>query len=126
MLKAAMVALPVVVTMSSTPVEAANNAVYLIAQVEITDQTEFFQAYGVKLAPLLQKAGAQVLVATPDRQKLEGDWPGNWTVVIKFASEADASNWYNSDAYQAIRPTRLRATSLDNLALVPAFTPPSE
>ncbi len=125
MMKAAGAILAAVLTFWSGTVKAEDTAVYLIAQIQITDQADYFQIYGEKVGPLLQKAGAQILVATSARQTLEGDWLGNWTVVVKFASEADALNWYNSDAYQAIRPLRLRTTSANNLILAPAFVPPS-
>ena len=125
-MKAALLALAASLACLSGPVRASDDAVYLIAQVQITDQTGYFETYGAKVGPLLQKAGAQILVATPARQTLEGEWLGNWTVVIKFASEADALNWYNSDAYRTIRPMRLRSTSANNLILAPAFVPPLE
>lgn len=125
-MKAEGLAIAAILACLSGSARASDDAVYLIAQVQITDQSEYFETYGEKVGPLLERAGAQILVATPARQKLEGDWLGNWTVVIKFASEADALNWYNSDAYQTIRPMRLRSTSASNLILAPAFVPPSK
>ena len=109
----------------SNLVQAEDKATYFIAQVNITDNEIYFNSYGAKVAPLLQAAGAEVLAASPNHTLLEGEWPGNWTVIIKFESEEAALAWYQSDAYQTdTRPIRLDSTSLNNLLLVPSFTPP--
>ena len=31
---------------------------------------------------------------------LEGTWPGNWTVILRFPSMAIAESWYGSEEYQ--------------------------
>ncbi len=104
--------------------QAAENAIYFVAQVKITDQNTYFNEYGAQVGPMLLNAGAEILAATPDRNQLEGEWSGNWTVIIKFPSEEKALGWYRSDEYQAIRPLRLQSTSENNLVLVPRFIPP--
>ncbi len=106
--------------------QAGEKAWYLIAQIKITDQKTYFGTYGAKVEPLLQKAGAEILVATPNRQLLEGVWTGNWTVVVKFPSKAKALEWYRSNAYQAVRPKRLQSTTINNLILAPNFVPPKK
>ena len=103
--------------------QAEESPAYFIAQVQITDQTSYFNAYGANVGPLLEEAGAEILAATPDRQQLEGDWTGNWTVIIRFPSMEKALDWYRSDAYQAIRPLRLQSTDENNIVLVPSFVP---
>lgn len=104
--------------------QSADNAVYFVAQIQITDPDGFFNSYGAKVGPNLLEAGAEVLAATPERTQLEGDWPGDWTVILKFPSQEKALEWYQSDAYQTIRPLRLESTSLNNLLFVPGFVPP--
>ena len=104
--------------------QAEESPAYFIAQVQITDQTSYFNAYGANVGPLLEEAGAEILAATPVRQQLEGDWTGNWTVIIRFPSMEKALDWYRSDAYQAIRPLRLQSTDENNIILVPGFVPP--
>lgn len=96
--------------------------VYMIAQVQIENHDAYFGSYGAKVGPLLQDAGAKILVATPQTQQLEGAWTGNWTVVIEFPSLEAANGWYYSDSYQKdVRPLRLKTTSSGNLILAPAF-----
>lgn len=105
--------------------QAEESATYFVAQVEITDQETYFNSYGAKVAPQLQAVGAEILAASPNSTVLEGEWPGNWTVVIKFPSQEAALAWYQTDAYQKeIRPIRLQSASLNNLILVPSFAPP--
>lgn len=104
--------------------QAAEGPAYLVAQVAITDQKRYFEAYGARVAPLLERAGAEIVAATPDRQQLEGDWVGNWTVIIKFPSKDKALEWYRSDAYQTVRLLRLQSTNENNLVLLPSFVPP--
>ena len=97
--------------------------VYLIAKIQIEDQKDYFESYGQNVGPLLKKTGARVLVASPTHQNLEGEWQANWTVVLEFASEKHAKDFYFSDDYQnRIRPMRLRSTSRNDLILAPAFT----
>ena len=101
--------------------------VYLIAQIQIDDQRSYFDDYGTATVPLVLGTGAKVLVATPSVTTLEGDWKGNWTVVIEFPSEQAAlADWYNSDAYEDVRELRFASTSLNNLVVAPAFVPPSD
>ena len=58
---------------------------------------------------------------------LEGDYTSNWTVVIKFPSEAAARAWYDHPDYQSVIPNRLAVTdaAASTMVLAPAFRPPS-
>jgi len=100
---------------------------YMIAQIQIDDQQKYFDEYGQAVFPIVMGTGAKVLVATPAVEKLEGEWPGNWTVVIEFPSEKAAlDDWYNSDAYTEVRKLRMSTTSLGNLVIAPGFAPPKQ
>lgn len=114
---------------AATPVASAAMAdpVYMIAQIQIEDQEKYFNEYGAAVFPIVMGTGAQVLVATPTVQTLEGEWVGNWTVVIEFPSEEAAlTDWYNSDAYVDVRQLRVATTSIGNLVIAPAFVPPTQ
>lgn len=101
--------------------------VYMLAQIQIEDHQRYFDEYGTAVFPLVMGTGAKVLVATPTVQKLEGEWDGNWTVVIEFPSEeAAVDDWYNTDAYGEVRELRFATTSVNNLVIAPAFVPPSQ
>lgn len=101
--------------------------VYLIAQIQIENHEGFFNEYGAAAGPVVLDSGGEVLVATPTVQNLEGEWDGNWTVVIEFPSEEAAlEDWYNNDAYQGALKYRLDNTSKNNLVIAQAFVPPSQ
>ena len=106
---------------------ALADPVYMIAQIQIEDQEKYFSEYGTAVFPNVMGTGAKVLVATPSVETLEGDWVGNWTVVIEFPSEdAALKDCYNSEAYGDVRKLRMATTSVGNLVVAPAFVAPSQ
>jgi uncharacterized protein (DUF1330 family) len=50
------------------------------------------------------------LVRGGNVQALEGDAPKGYIVVIAFDSVEQARGWYNSPAYEAIKPIRQNST----------------
>lgn len=111
----------------STSTLAFADPVYMIAQIQIEDQEKYFSEYGAAVAPIIMQTGAKVLVATPTVDTLEGEWTGNWTVVLEFPSEEAAmKDWYNSDAYVEVRKLRMNTTSVGNMVIAPAFVPPAQ
>ncbi|MGL1922495.1 MAG: DUF1330 domain-containing protein [Hyphomicrobiales bacterium] len=106
---------------------AIADPVYMIAQIQVEKQDKFFQQYSAAAYPSLVANEAKVLVATPTVQLLEGEWTGNWTVVIEFPSPEQADTWYKSDDYQKNAvPLRLDATEFGNLVFAPAFIYPEQ
>ena len=111
----------------AAPMMAVADPVYMIAQIQIEDQETYFNEYGAGVFPILAETGAKVLVASPPVHSLEGEWAGNWTVVIEFPNEEVAlDQWYKSDAYVEVRKIRLAATSFGNMVIAPAFVPPKQ
>ncbi|MFK5980232.1 MAG: DUF1330 domain-containing protein [Rhizobiaceae bacterium] len=101
--------------------------VYMIAQIQVDDMDKFFNQYGPAAGASLMENGAKILVATPTHKKLEGEWAGNWTVIVEFASQEMADGWYNSSDYQANAiPLRHSSTAFGNMIIVPAFAPPTK
>jgi len=84
-------------------------AAYVIAEVEITDPTAL-QKYGEKAPGTLAAFNGHYLVAGGKVQTLEGEAPKGYIVVIGFDSVEKARGWYDSPAYDAIKPIRQRAT----------------
>lgn len=95
---------------------------YIIASYDIVDP-ESYGGYVPGVIPLLQKHGAEVLVADYDAQALEGEKRSAY-VVLRFASEEAALHWYNDPAYEPVRKVRLGSCANGNLALVKQFVPP--
>ena len=52
--------------------------------------------YGAGVFEQIKAAGAEVLVAAPEVQVLEGKWHGNWTIVVKYPSMEAALDSYNA------------------------------
>lgn len=83
---------------------------YLIAETEVTDRAAF-QNYAEKvpgtLAPF--KGSFHFVVRGGKTQSLEGQ-PPKGIVVLAFDSAEKALAWYNSPAYEAIKPIRQGAS----------------
>lgn len=81
---------------------------YVMAEVEITDPNAI-QEYAKKVPETLAPFNGHHLVAGGKTQALEGE-PPKIIVVIAFDSAQKARGWYDSPAYEAIRPIALRST----------------
>ena len=97
--------------------------VFILAIYDIVD-AEAYQHYITGVIPLLQKHGAEVLVADHDANALEGRAGSNY-VVLKFESEAAALAWYNDPAYQPVKKVRLNTTANGRLVLTKQWAPPA-
>jgi uncharacterized protein (DUF1330 family) len=77
---------------------------YVIAEVEVTDPTTL-QKYGEKVPETLAPFNHHYVVRGGKTQALEGE-PPKTMVVIAFDSAEKAREWYDSPAYEAIKPIR--------------------
>ncbi len=112
---------------SISPATAEESSpVYLIASLTVPDMEKYMGEYGLPVFPMLLGAGGEVLVGTPMVEILEGQYTSNWTVVVRFPTEAAAKGWYNSPEYRALIPVRQRLTdtSRSTLLLAPQFSFP--
>lgn len=92
--------------------------VFVLAQTTITDVDTYFNEYGPLAFASLEKYGAEVTFASQDYTTVEGDWDGNWTVVLSFPSEFLANEWYNSEDYSGnAKPIRLTASEDGRLVI---------
>ena len=96
--------------------------VYLIAQIDVKDYQVYLEEYGMSVLEQFVQAGAEVLVATPDVEVLEGEWQGNWTVVVRFSSAEAANKWYHSEDYAPLKQARIeKLTNGGTMVMVPGF-----
>ena len=98
-------------------------AVYIIVSYDVADP-KAYESYAPGVMPLLQKHGAEILVADPEAKTLEGQSRGV-NVVLKFDSEEAAMNWYNDPDYQPLKKIRLDATKNGTAVLSKEFVLPS-
>ncbi|MCA8057346.1 MULTISPECIES: DUF1330 domain-containing protein [Burkholderia cepacia complex] len=92
-------------------------SVYFVATYNIDDRATY-DAYPAQVGPLLQKHGAEVLVADYHADALEGA-PREVCIVLRFPSRDAALAWYHDPDYKEPRELRLR-TSSDGIALIAA------
>jgi uncharacterized protein (DUF1330 family) len=76
----------------------------IIVDLTPTD-TEKLSAYSAQAAETLKPYGGEFLAKGPI-EVLHGDASFTTKVVIQFPDRESAVNWYQSEAYQAIIPTR--------------------
>jgi uncharacterized protein (DUF1330 family) len=93
---------------------------YVYAEVNVTDPGTM-QQYRAKLPETLAPYGHQVLISGGKTDALEGDAPKT-IVLIAFDSMKDAREWYDSPAYQAIKPIREKAAT-SRVFIVDGITP---
>jgi uncharacterized protein (DUF1330 family) len=87
---------------------------YFVANYTITNLAEY-QEYLAAVGPVLQAHEAEVLVVDRDSSLLEGT-AGKVTVVLRFATKAAATAWYESPEYQAI--IGLRTDNTEGIAVI--------
>ena len=80
---------------------------YVIAEVEVTDPGTM-KKYGEKVPDTLAPFQHHYVVRGGKPQALEGKAPKG-IVVIAFDSAEKARSWYDSPAYEAIKPIRQSA-----------------
>jgi|SRR5271155_4308660 len=87
---------------------------YIIAEVEADPAKQAnpvdAKRYAEEAPKSLAAFQARYLVRGGNVQTLEGDAPRGYIVVIAFDSVEQARDWYNSPAYEAIKPIRQNTT----------------
>jgi uncharacterized protein (DUF1330 family) len=94
-------------------------AAYVLGSYDIVDP-EGYEGYVPGVLPLLEKHGAEVLVAEFDAHPLEGSRRSVYC-VLKFESEEAALRWYNDPAYQPVKRLRVDSSSNGSMILAKAF-----
>lgn len=98
--------------------------VYAIISYDIEDN-DAYQAYAPGVIPLLQKHGAEVVVADYDARRLEGDKHGVY-VVLRFPSEDAARAWHGDPAYEEVRNIRLTSCTNNSIVITSEFEAASD
>jgi uncharacterized protein (DUF1330 family) len=94
---------------------------YVIGDVSVHDP-ERYKDYTARTESTLEPFGGRFIVRGPEVQQLEGEWSAGRVVVIEFPDRESAQGWWDSDAYEAIKPIR-REASTGNLILVDGYPP---
>lgn len=83
-----------------------SNSVYMIGMIDVKDYQSYAEQYGIPVGEMFAEVGAEIIVATPQVDVLEGEWPGNWTVIVKVPSAEIARGLYDSEKYAPFRKAR--------------------
>ena len=78
---------------------------YLLANITVNNP-ENYKEYVSKVKSVVEKFGGEYLVRGGEMNIIEGDWPNERNIVIKFQSREKAMEWYNSEEYKPIRQIR--------------------
>jgi uncharacterized protein (DUF1330 family) len=96
-------------------------AAYAIAGIEVTEP-EAYAAYARGVPATLEPYGGRFVVRGGPLEVIEGQWPAARTVILGFPSVEQAKAWYESEAYQALRPIRHRHARTDFMVVVEGVT----
>lgn len=80
-------------------------AVYLIAQVDISDM-DVFMNYQDKAKVTIENAGGKMLVRNAVPDAVEGTSDGRKIVMLEFPSAQVAGAWFKSPEYQEVAKIR--------------------
>jgi uncharacterized protein (DUF1330 family) len=83
-----------------------SDPVYMIGMIDVKDYQTYGEQYGMPVGEMFAEVGAEIIVATPQVEVLEGEWPGNWTVIVKVPSAEVARALYHSEKYAPFRKAR--------------------
>ena len=84
---------------------------YIVGQMTVKNETKWAEYRGQVLGTLIP-FGGELVFRGHQARTLSGECPHANIVVIRFASLADADNWHNSAAYQALIPLRREAADV--------------
>ena len=78
---------------------------YFIIQINITNP-ENYKDYIAQVTPIVKKFGGEYIIRGGKSEKVEGNWPYERTVVLKFPSYEMVEKWHDSEEYRPIRKIR--------------------
>ena len=91
----------------------------LIVTVQVKNP-EKLKEYIPKVPATMKPFGAKMLASGKKQQVLNGEFTHQIEAVFEFPSVESIENWYASDAYQALIPSREEAAHM-NMAVFESF-----
>ncbi len=79
---------------------------YVVGLVTIHDRATY-AGYEARFRAVLTPFGGEILAVDDAARILEGAWPAQRTVILRFPSDDAAKRWYESAPYQEL--VRIRA-----------------
>ncbi len=84
---------------------------YLIVNFDVDDAATYKQYQKGAVPSLGIGANARVVAYDTETKQVEGENAGHQTVVLEYPTIEEATEAYESEAYQAVLPLRFAATS---------------
>jgi len=78
---------------------------YFIIQINVKN-SENYKEYIKKVTPIVTKFGGEYIVRGGRSENVEGIWPYQRTVILKFPTYEMVKKWHNSEEYKPIRKIR--------------------
>ena len=75
---------------------------YFIIQINVNN-SENYKEYIEKVTPIVKKFGGEYIVRGGRSENVEGIWPYQRTVILKFPTYEMVKKWHNSEEYKPIR-----------------------
>jgi len=91
-------------------------ACYLIAQINVRDR-QGYKKYLDGFDEVFKDYKGVIMAADKNPTVLEGEWPFQRTVLIRFPDADEAQRWYRSPQYQKLAEMRKRVSD-SNIVLV--------
>jgi uncharacterized protein (DUF1330 family) len=88
---------------------------YFFGEFDITDPTTY-EVYRAKVPDIIAAHGGRILVRGGDPQPFDGAMPQRRFVIVEFDSPEAVRSFYRSDAYRAVLPYRLEASTRHGFA----------
>lgn len=97
-------------------------AVYIVNNMKIHDRAEY-DTYLRGFMEVFRQFDGEVLAAVDAPQPVEGEWPFDRTVLLRFPSREAALRWAESPQYRAIAEHRWKGTT-SNVVILPELALP--
>jgi uncharacterized protein (DUF1330 family) len=96
-------------------------SVYIVNNMTIHDRAAY-DAYLRAFMAVFRQFNGEVLAVQEAPVPIEGQWPFDRTVLLRFQSRADAQAWSSSPQYQAIAKHRIAGTR-SNVVMLDSVAP---
>jgi uncharacterized protein (DUF1330 family) len=96
-------------------------AVYIINNMTIHDRAEY-ERYLSGFMAVFRKYQGEILAAQDAPAPVEGSWPYDRTILLRFPSREEALRWSQSPEYREIAKHRHEGTQ-SNVVMLDGFVP---
>lgn len=98
--------------------------VFMVGIIDVKDFQTYAEQYGMAVGEMFAEVGAEIIAASDQAEVLEGEWRGNWSVIVKVLSAKVARDLYNSEKYAPFKKARKEQLANETtLVIIPGIDP---